>query len=118
VAVGLFWLYFASAKWHGVDWMKALIQSAGPANPIPGLHDLLIQLVAPNWFFFAILQTVGETVVGLLLVIGGGIRGQRSRLSVAVLPRSAGERAGHRIRRRLACALAFRLGAGISALTG
>lgn len=70
VAVGLFWLYFASAKWHGVDWMKALIQSAGPANPIPGLHDLLIQLVAPNWFFFAILQTVGETVVGLLLVLG------------------------------------------------
>ena len=70
VAVGLFWLYFASTKWQGVGWMKALIQSAGPANPIPGLHDLLIQLVAPNWFFFAILQTVGETVVGLLLVLG------------------------------------------------
>ena len=68
--MGLFWLYFASTKWQGVGWMKALIQSAGPANPIPGLHELLIQLVAPNWFFFAILQTVGETVVGVLLILG------------------------------------------------
>ena len=70
VVVGLFWLYFASQKWQGVDWMKGLIQSAGPANPIPGLHEFLTQVVAPNWFVFAVAQAVGETLVGVLLVLG------------------------------------------------
>jgi uncharacterized membrane protein YphA (DoxX/SURF4 family) len=68
--VGIYWLYFASMKWTGVDWMKGLIQSAGPVNPIPGLRELLINVVAPNWYPFAILQMFGETVVGLLLVLG------------------------------------------------
>ena len=70
IVVGLFWLYFASQKWQGVGWMKGLIESAGPANPIPGLHEFLIQVVAPNWFLFAVAQAVGETVVGILLVLG------------------------------------------------
>ena len=70
VVVGLFWLYFASQKWQGVGWMKSLMESAGPANPIPGLHEFLIQVVAPNWFVFAVAQAVGETVVGILLVLG------------------------------------------------
>ena len=68
--VGIYWLYFASMKWTGVEWMKGLIQSAGPANPIPGLREILINVVAPNWYAFAILQTIGETVVGVLLVLG------------------------------------------------
>src|ERR1700681_4791168 len=70
VAVGVYWLYFASQKWQGVGWMRGLIQSAGPANPIPGLHEFLVQVVAPNWSVFAIAQAVGETVVGALLVLG------------------------------------------------
>jgi uncharacterized membrane protein YphA (DoxX/SURF4 family) len=70
VVVGLFWLYFASQKWQGVGWMRGLIQSAGPANPIPGLHEFLINVVAPNWFVFAIAQAVGETAVGILLILG------------------------------------------------
>lgn len=70
VVVGLFWLYFASTKWQGVGWTRSLIQSAGPANPIPGLHEFLIQVVAPNWFVFSVAQTIGETVIGLLLVLG------------------------------------------------
>ncbi len=68
--VGIYWLYFASTKWTGVDWMKGLMQSAGQANPIPGLREILINLVAPNWYPFAILQTIGETVVGVLLLVG------------------------------------------------
>jgi uncharacterized membrane protein YphA (DoxX/SURF4 family) len=70
VAVGLYWIYFASTKWQGVGWMRGLMESAGPANPIPGLHEFLIQVVAPNWFVFAIAQTVGETLVGSLLILG------------------------------------------------
>ena len=70
ITVGLYWLYFASTKWQGVDWVKGLMQSAGAANPIPGLHEFLIQVVAPNWFFFAIAQTVGETVVAIMLILG------------------------------------------------
>jgi uncharacterized membrane protein YphA (DoxX/SURF4 family) len=68
--VGLYWLYFASTKWHGVGWTRDLIQSAGAANPIPGLHEILINVVAPNWFIFSVAQTVGETVVAILLIAG------------------------------------------------
>jgi uncharacterized membrane protein YphA (DoxX/SURF4 family) len=70
ITVGLYWLYFASTKWQGVDWVRGLMQSAGAANPIPGVRDLLTSVVAPNWFFFAVAQTVGETIVGVLLILG------------------------------------------------
>jgi uncharacterized membrane protein YphA (DoxX/SURF4 family) len=80
ITVGLYWLYFASTKWLGVGWVQPLMQSAGPANPIPGLRELLTNVVAPNWFIFAVGQTVGETVAGILLILGlatrlGGILG-------------------------------------------
>lgn len=68
--VGLYWLYFASTKWHGVGWTRDLIQSAGGANPIPGLREILINVVAPNWFIFSVVQTIGETVVAILLIVG------------------------------------------------
>ena len=70
VAVGLFWLYFASQKWQGVDWMRDLIRSTATANPIPGLHEFLVQVVAPNWLPFAVAQAVGETLVAVLLILG------------------------------------------------
>jgi len=69
-SVGLYWLYFASTKWTGVEWVKGLMQGAGAANPIPGLKELLTDVVAPNWYFFAVAQTVGETVVAVLLILG------------------------------------------------
>ena len=70
IGVGLFWLYFASQKWGGVGWMRGLIQAAPRANPLPGLHEFLAVVVAPNWFIFAVAQGIGETVVGVLLVLG------------------------------------------------
>jgi uncharacterized membrane protein YphA (DoxX/SURF4 family) len=70
ITVGLYWLYFASTKWLGVAWIQSLLQSAGSSNPIPGLRELLTNVVAPNWFIFAVAQTVGETVVGILLIAG------------------------------------------------
>jgi uncharacterized membrane protein YphA (DoxX/SURF4 family) len=70
VVVGIFWLYFASQKWGGVSWMKPLIQGAAAVNPIPGLHELLAVVVAPNWYPAAIGQGIAETVVGVLLVLG------------------------------------------------
>ena len=70
IAVGLYWLYFASTKWTGVDWMRGLIQSAGSVNPIPGLHEFLSAVVGPNWFLFAVMQTIGETLAAGLLVLG------------------------------------------------
>ena len=70
VVVGLYWLYFASQKWQGVGWMHGLIDSTARANPIPGLHEFLVQVVAPNWFLFAVGQAVGETVVAVLLILG------------------------------------------------
>jgi uncharacterized membrane protein YphA (DoxX/SURF4 family) len=70
IAVGGYWLYFASQKWTGVEWVRPLIQKAPSVNPIPGLHELLAVLVAPNWFIFAVLQTAGETTVAVLLILG------------------------------------------------
>src|ERR671937_406721 len=71
VGVGLFWLYFASQKWTmGVAWMRPLIERAPAVNPIPGLHEFLALVVAPNWFLFALLQTAGESIAAVLLVLG------------------------------------------------
>lgn len=70
IIVGIFWLYFASTKWQSVEWTRALIQSAAAANPIPGLKEFLAGVVAPNWFVFSVAQTVGETVIAILLILG------------------------------------------------
>jgi uncharacterized membrane protein YphA (DoxX/SURF4 family) len=69
-SAGFYWLYFASQKWAGVDWMRPLIQQAPGVNPIPGLHEILADVVAPNWHLFALLQGVAETVVAVLLILG------------------------------------------------
>jgi uncharacterized membrane protein YphA (DoxX/SURF4 family) len=70
IAVGGFWLYFASQKWTGVGWVRPLIERSPQVNPIPGLKELLSAVVAPNWMAFALLQTAGETLVAVLLVLG------------------------------------------------
>jgi uncharacterized membrane protein YphA (DoxX/SURF4 family) len=75
VTVGIYWLYFASQKWQGVGWMRPLIEQAARVNPIPGLHELLVTVVAPNWLPFAVLQGVAETLVGICLVLGLATRG-------------------------------------------
>ena len=70
VVVGVFWLYYASQKWQGVGWMQSLMNTAARVNPIPGLHEFLLQGVAPNWFPFALAQAAGETTVAVLLILG------------------------------------------------
>jgi uncharacterized membrane protein YphA (DoxX/SURF4 family) len=70
VTTGLFWLYFAQQKWHGVGWMRDLIVTSPRVNPIPGLREFLAAVVAPNWFPFALAQGAGETAVALLLLLG------------------------------------------------
>jgi uncharacterized membrane protein YphA (DoxX/SURF4 family) len=70
IVVALFWLYYASQKWQGIGWMHGLMISTAKANSIPGLHEFLTSVVVPNWQPFALGQAVGETVVGILLVLG------------------------------------------------
>ena len=70
VATGLYWLYFASQKWQGVNWMYGLMVSTARANPIPGLHELLLSVVVPHWLLFALAQAAGETIVAILLILG------------------------------------------------
>ncbi|MEO8743923.1 MAG: DoxX family membrane protein [Candidatus Dormiibacterota bacterium] len=74
VVVGLYWLYFASQKWQGVGWMHGLMITTTQKNPIPGLHEILTSVVAPNWMIFAVGQAVAETVVAILLILGLGTR--------------------------------------------
>ena len=75
IVVGLYWLYFASQKWQGVGWMHGLIDSMAKDNPIPGLHEILVSFVAPNWFLFALAEAAGETLVAVLLILGLATRG-------------------------------------------
>src|SRR5256885_15358808 len=75
ITVGLYWLYFASQKWNGVDWMKSVIMGTADANPIPGLHQFLESVVAPNWFVFGVPQGIGERVVPVLAMFGLPSRG-------------------------------------------
>lgn len=70
IGAGLYWLYFASQKWQGIGWMYGYVMRSAQINPIPGLHEFLLTVVAPNWWIFALAQAVGETVVGVLLVLG------------------------------------------------
>ena len=70
IVVGLYWLFFASQKWQGVGWMHPLMNSMAAANPIPGLHEFLSSVVAPNWFLFALLQAAGETATAVFLILG------------------------------------------------
>jgi uncharacterized membrane protein YphA (DoxX/SURF4 family) len=74
IAIGLYWLYFASQKWQGVGWMHDLMVSTAKVNPIPGLHELLVSVVVPNWLPFALAQAAGETVVAILLILGVATR--------------------------------------------
>jgi uncharacterized membrane protein YphA (DoxX/SURF4 family) len=70
IAIGVYWLYFASQKWQGVGWMRDVMASTAKVNPIPGLHEFLVSVVVPNWLPFALAQAVGETVVAILLILG------------------------------------------------
>jgi uncharacterized membrane protein YphA (DoxX/SURF4 family) len=70
LAAGLFWLYFASQKWQGADWMRPVIELTARANPIPGLHEFLVSIVVPNWLPFALAQAAGETVAAVALILG------------------------------------------------
>jgi uncharacterized membrane protein YphA (DoxX/SURF4 family) len=70
IAIGLYWLYFASQKWQGVGWMRGVMASTARVNPIPGLHEFLVSVVVPNWLPFALAQSIGETLVAILLILG------------------------------------------------
>lgn len=70
IVVGIYWLYFASQKWQGIAWMRPVLVSAAHANPIPGLHELLVSVVVPNWVPFAVAQTVAENLTAALLILG------------------------------------------------
>src|ERR1700675_3604511 len=74
IVVGTYWLYYASQKWQGVGWMQSLIASTAKVNPIPGLHEFLVQIAVPNWFLFPVAQGAGGTVVAVLLIVGLGTR--------------------------------------------
>jgi uncharacterized membrane protein YphA (DoxX/SURF4 family) len=90
IAVGAYWLYFASTKWTGLDWTRGVIQHAAAANPVPGLRQLLVEVVAPNWYAFSLAQTIGETLVAVLLIAGlatraAAVLGSLLALGLAVL---------------------------------
>jgi len=78
IGVGIYWLYFAATKWpinlgltsYGIDWVHPIMVTVSRVHPIPAVRQLMQQVVLPNWQFFATAQTVAETLVGVLLILG------------------------------------------------
>src|SRR5260370_26370929 len=50
--------------------MQGLITASAQSSSIPGVHEFLVGVVVPNWFLFAVAQTIGETLVAVLLILG------------------------------------------------
>jgi uncharacterized membrane protein YphA (DoxX/SURF4 family) len=50
--------------------MQPVLVEAARVNPIPGLHQVLVSIVVPNWVPFALAQTAGETTAAILLIVG------------------------------------------------
>ena len=70
IGVGFFWLFFAYQTWSGNGPSPAAVQAGFVTNPIPGIHEILVLVVLPNWVWFSLLQMAAEVVVGALLVLG------------------------------------------------
>jgi len=78
IGVGVYWLYFAATKWpvnvglstYGINWVHPIMVTASQVDPIPAARQVMNQVVLPNWQFFANAQTIGETLVGVLLIVG------------------------------------------------
>jgi uncharacterized membrane protein YphA (DoxX/SURF4 family) len=78
IGVGIYWLYFAATKWpinlglaiYGINWVHPIMVTVSRVDPIPPVRQVMQQVVLPNWQFFATAQTVAETLVGVLLILG------------------------------------------------
>jgi uncharacterized membrane protein YphA (DoxX/SURF4 family) len=70
IGVGFFWLFFAYQGWIGHGPTAADVQSGFITNPVPGVHEVLVEVVLPNWVWFSLVQTAAEVAVGGLLILG------------------------------------------------
>ncbi len=78
IGVGVYWLYFAATKWpinvglstYGINWVHPIMVTVSQVDPIPAARQVMNQVVLPNWQLFANAQTIGETLVGVLLILG------------------------------------------------
>ena len=72
VYVGALWLTYGTSKfepnWARTEFLSAIKDCiAGASGPI---HELLVNIVVPNQALFAQAIAVGETLVGISLVLG------------------------------------------------
>lgn len=74
IAAGLYWLYFAAQVGTAFAALRAPIQDAAAISTVPGLHEFLVSVVAPNWYPFAVAQIAVEAAVGICLVLGVAVR--------------------------------------------
>ena len=58
VAVGLYWLYFASQQWQGVGWMKPLIET----TVVRGRHGSTLEIGPKRGVSFSSEQEIVVTV--------------------------------------------------------
>lgn len=68
--MGGYWLFFSSQRWSDRSWLKDLVNTAAQGNYVPFYGDVLRVFVAPNWEMIALVATVLETGVGLMILFG------------------------------------------------
>lgn len=68
--VGGYWLYFSYQKWFDRTWVKDMVAAAAQGSYIPFYREFLQTIVLPNWETLALLITVAESAVGLMILLG------------------------------------------------
>jgi uncharacterized membrane protein YphA (DoxX/SURF4 family) len=68
--VGGYWLYFSYQKWFDRTWVKDMVAAAAQGSYIPFYREFLQTVALPNWETLALLITIAEGVVGLMILLG------------------------------------------------
>ena len=69
MVVGTYWIYFSVMKWFDRSWVSDLLSTAANGSYFPGYNQLL-KYAASNPGSIALVVTILETVIGLLILLG------------------------------------------------
>lgn len=69
IVIGTYWLYFSFTKWFDRSWVSDLLSTAANGSYLP-CYNQLLKYAASNPGSIAIIVTIFETVIGLLILLG------------------------------------------------
>ena len=72
--VGGYWLLFSYQKWFDRSWVGEMLRNAAYDNYVPVYGAFLRNVIVPNSQIVALLVTIIEAAVGLVIILGVAIR--------------------------------------------